>query len=120
MKKILVCDDDQDILDLVRMVLEDNFQVTAEIDSTRLMQRAATLKPDLILLDMWMPHLRGDQLTTVLKKQPDSSNIPVVIFSASKDGREEAFSAGADDFLAKPFDIDELINIAKQYTKQPA
>jgi CheY-like chemotaxis protein len=120
MKKILVCDDDQDILDLVTLVLEDTFQVTAEIDSTQLMQRAAVLKPDLILLDMWMPHLRGDQLTTALKKQPGSSSIPVVIFSASKDGREEAFSAGADAFLAKPFDIDELSNIAERYTKQSA
>jgi len=116
----MVCDDDQDILDLVTIVLEGSFQVAAEIDSTKLMQKAATIMPDFILLDMWMPHLRGDQLTVELKKQPTTSDIPVVIFSASKDGREQALSAGADDFLAKPFDIDELLSLAKHYTKPTA
>ncbi len=110
-KKTLVCDDDQDILDLVALVLEDDYEVIAEIDSTRLMRKAETVLPDIILVDMWMPKITGDKLTSFIKKQDHLKHIPVIIFSASKDGKEKAIAAGADSFLAKPFDIDELINI---------
>jgi CheY-like chemotaxis protein len=114
-KKILVCDDDQDILDLVAMVLEDDYEVTTEIDSTRLMRKAETILPDVILLDMWMPKITGDKLTSYIKKQDHIKHTPVIIFSASKDGKEKAIDAGANAFIAKPFDIDQLINIIGSY-----
>ncbi|QXV63641.1 response regulator [Mucilaginibacter sp. 21P] len=107
-KKILVCDDDQDILDLVDLVLSDDYQVKTEIDSTRLMRNADAFRPDLILLDMWMPKITGDQLTRYIKNQPVTKEIPVIIFSASKDGESKAMDAGANAFIAKPFDLDEL------------
>ncbi|UEG51930.1 response regulator [Mucilaginibacter daejeonensis] len=114
-KRILICDDDQDILDLTSLILEDDYEVATEVDSTRLIRQAEAFKPDLILLDMWMPKITGDQLVRFLKKLPNLQHIPVVIFSASSDGNQKAMEAGANGFLAKPFDIDELIRIVSEY-----
>ncbi len=111
----MICDDDQDILDLTSLILEDDYEVATEVDSTRLIRQAEAFKPDLILLDMWMPKITGDQLVRFLKRLPNLQHIPVVIFSASSDGKQKAMEAGANGFLAKPFDIDELIRIVSEY-----
>ncbi|WP_158828498.1 response regulator [Mucilaginibacter lacusdianchii] len=119
-KKILVCDDDEDILDLVSIVLEDHYEVIVEADSSKLIGKAEALQPDVVLLDMWMPKISGDQLTGYFKKLPKLANVPVIIFSASKDGKEKALAAGANDFIAKPFDIDELVKVVDQHCKAAA
>jgi DNA-binding response OmpR family regulator len=118
-KKILVCDDDQGILDLLELLLEDNgYVVIRELNSLNVDQLIQTENPDLVLLDLWMPVLSGDQVLQNIRHNPKSINLPVMIISASRDGKDIARKAGADDYLPKPFDIDLLLNKVEHLLKQ--
>jgi DNA-binding response OmpR family regulator len=110
-KKILICDDDEGILDMLAFVLEDSgFDVIPEKNSMNVYSLIEKEQPDLLLLDLWMPVLSGDQVLRVLKSNPQTRGLPVIVVSASTEGQKIARDAGASDFLAKPFDIDQLVN----------
>lgn len=109
-KKIMICDDDEGILDVVEMMLEiEGYTVFKESNSTNLMNELRQTSPDLLLMDLWMPVLSGDQILKVIRTNKEFENLPVIILSASVDGHQIANSAGADDFIAKPFNMDEMI-----------
>ncbi|RYY30585.1 MAG: response regulator transcription factor [Sphingobacteriaceae bacterium] len=110
-KKILICDDDQGILDMMELILEDaGFETISEINSLNVYKLIEAEQPDLLLLDLWMPVLSGDQILRLLKHNTKTTDIPVIVISASIEGKSIAEEAGANDFLAKPFDINELIS----------
>ena len=110
-KKILVCDDDEGILDMVSFVLEDSgYEVIPEKNSMNVYNLIERENPDLLLLDLWMPVLSGDQVLKVLKSSPITKGLPVIVISASTEGQRIAEEAGASSFLAKPFDIDQLVD----------
>ena len=112
-KTVLICDDDEGILDLVSIILEGSgFQTVCVQNSLEVFKQISKENPDLIFLDLWMPQLSGDQVLKAIREDSETSEIPVIVMSASRDGAQIARQAGADDFLAKPFDIDELINKA--------
>lgn len=117
-KKILVADDDEGIVESMTILLEDEgFEVYNRmkgIDIDDLIQES----PDLIFLDIWMSGIDGRDVCLMIKNHKDTKNIPVVMFSANKDTREIAGQCGADDYLSKPFEIADLIRIAKKYTHQ--
>lgn len=109
-KKIMVCDDDQGILDVLQMLLEsEGFDVITEINSTNLIKEMKINLPDLLLLDLWMPVLSGDQVLKALRTTEEFEHLPVIVLSASVDGSSIANGAGATDFVPKPFDMDDLI-----------
>ena len=108
-KKILVCDDDLGILEMLELILEDDYQVIIEPNSVNALKNIASQRPDLVLLDIWMPVISGDQILRELKADPVTSAIPVLMYSASTEGKAIAAASGADSFLAKPFDINELL-----------
>lgn len=109
-KKILICDDDEGILDMLVLILEDaGYDTVSEINSLNVYNLIQIQQPDLLLLDLWMPVLSGDQVLKMLKLNPQTSNLPVIIISASIEGKNIAAQAGASDFIAKPFDLDALI-----------
>ncbi|MCX8523872.1 MULTISPECIES: response regulator transcription factor [Chryseobacterium] len=113
-KKIMVCDDDQGILDVIQMLLEtEDFTVFTEINSPDLIDNIKENSPDLLLLDLWMPLLSGDQVLKTIRQMDDIKNIPVIVLSASVDGSDIASDAGADAFVAKPFDLDDLVSKIK-------
>lgn len=106
--KILVCDDDHAILEVTSMLLEfEGFQVVTQIDSHKLIDQALIEKPDVMLIDIWMP-LPGNIIMEGIKQMPDLAHIPVILFSAEIDGRNIAKKSGADRFIEKPFEIDSL------------
>ena len=110
-KKILICDDDEGILDMLELILsETGHQIIAENNSLNVEQILEKEFPDLILLDLWMPVMSGDQVLKLVRHNPKTQHLPVIVISASRDGREIATNAGATDFLAKPFDMDELLS----------
>ncbi|MCJ8209253.1 response regulator [Mucilaginibacter sp. RS28] len=115
-KKVLVCDDDTGILEMLELALEsDETVIITESNSLNVIPLIEKEKPDLILLDLWMPVLSGDQILRAIRQQTDTQSLPVIIISASLDGAKIARENGANDFLAKPFDIDELFNrVCKQ------
>ena len=110
-KKVLICDDDEGILDMLSFILEDaGFNTISEINSLNVNRIIEKEHPDLLLLDLWMPVLSGDQILKMLKNNPDTNKLPVIIISASIEGKKIAAEAGANDFIAKPFDIAQLID----------
>ena len=111
-KTILICDDDESILEVLTLVLRSQgFAVVAEMNSLNIFNLIADGQPDLVLVDLWMPALNGGEVIRYLKNNPATKNLPVILISASLDAKEIALQAGADAFIAKPFQLDELLNV---------
>ena len=105
----MIADDDPGIVDAVEMLLEfEGYTVTTTVDGLTVLDMKEEL-PDLLLLDIWMSGEDGRDICRKLKSKNITKNIPVIMISASRDIRDSAMAAGADDFLAKPFEMDELI-----------
>jgi len=108
--KVMVCDDHQSILDVVQLMLESSgFEVITELDSTQLISGIKKNNPDVLLLDLWMPVLSGEQILALIRNDEEIKNLPVIVLSASANGDDIAHDAGANSFVAKPFDMDDLI-----------
>ncbi|HEX7366174.1 MAG TPA: response regulator [Pelobium sp.] len=113
-KKILICDDDEGILDVLGLILEDSgHTIISEINSLNVKTVLETQHPDLVILDLWMPVLSGDQILKMIRNHPQYHDLPVVIISASRDGEQIATALKADAFIAKPFDYDELLEVVE-------
>ncbi|MFD2584213.1 PleD family two-component system response regulator [Pedobacter vanadiisoli] len=109
-KKILVCDDDEGILEMLELLLEeDGYQVVLEPNSVNALRTIERESPDLILLDIWMPMISGDQILKSLRDNHKASSTPVLMYSASTDGKNIAESCGADSYISKPFDLTVLL-----------
>ncbi len=108
MKKILVVDDDPDILQIVKYVLTAHgFDVQTYSTGSNVSEVVITFDPDLILLDILLPGTLGTQVCIELK---EIYNIPIILFSAHSDERKSFEKWHADDFIQKPFDINHLVN----------
>jgi len=117
-KKILIFEDDISILEIVTIILEDSgYGVETSQTSHDIIEKVAAIKPDLILMDNWIPNIGGKEATKLLKRDPNFNQIPVIYITANSDIAELAKNAGADDFLAKPFDLVDLEKIVSKYLK---
>ncbi len=115
-KKIMIADDDPGIVDAIEMLLEfEGYHVTSTVDGSTVLDMKQEL-PDLLLLDIWMSGEDGRDICKKLKQTESTKNIPVIMVSASKDVKESAMAAGADDFLAKPFEMNDLLNKIRSLT----
>jgi len=109
--KILIVDDEEDILDLVDLSLTaDGFDVITARSGPEALEKVREEMPDLILLDISMPDMDGYEVMRRLKGDRRTSSIPIIMLTAASDKRDKvrSFSAGADDYVVKPFDADEL------------
>ena len=109
--RVLVVDDDSDIRELVQFKLEQmGYTVSAEKDGEGGLAAAIEDKPDLILLDVMMPKLTGIEVCQRLRDEPSTAGIPVILITAKAQevDVERGFSAGADDYIVKPFSPREL------------
>jgi DNA-binding response OmpR family regulator len=119
MPKILIVDDDVSITELMKALVKmDGHQPTTVNDSTKAIEVANSVNPDLITLDLMMPGLTGFELCDLLHNDPKFANVPIVIVSARDDreSKEKAIEMGAKDYITKPFGVDELINKIKTLT----
>jgi two-component system alkaline phosphatase synthesis response regulator PhoP len=111
-KKVFIFDDNKTILELCTLVLEGaGYETKTSTTSNNIIEQVASYKPDAIMMDNWLPDIGGIEATRTLKSHPDFNKIPVIYFSANNDIKVLADAAGADTFLAKPFDIDQLENL---------
>jgi DNA-binding response OmpR family regulator len=114
-KRVLVVDDDEDIADMMEMILENQgYSVNKIIRAEEVLGIKEDL-PDLILLDIWMSGIDGRDICRHLKNQPLTKHIPIILISANRDVQEIATTAGANDFICKPFDMDELLEKVEKY-----
>lgn len=115
-KRILVCDDDKGILEVMEIMLQTKgWEVKALSDGKGIIKKIQEFKPDLIFLDIWMPGINGKEIVLLLKKDSTTKNIPIIIVSALSDTEAIAKKAGANGHLGKPFEMNELFSIVEQY-----
>ena len=115
MKTILVAEDEESNFELVRIVLQKRYHLVRARNGIQAVTKSEDEKPDLILMDIRMPEMDGLDATRIIKEV--NSNIHIIALSAYafEENIREAKAAGCDDFLAKPFRVEDLIEIIKKY-----
>lgn len=109
-KKILVVDDDEDILEPLALLLEGHgYTVETIVKGEQTERKVASFKPDLVLLDILMSGSDGRAICKQLKAVKATKKIPVILMSAHPGASKDSIDAGADAFIAKPFETDELL-----------
>ncbi len=114
-KRIVIVEDDPDILQLLQLVFEDDGFETV-LNSTGLHpDDIAALRPDVVLLDIRISGAPypGDELCRMLKASQDTSSLPVILLSAERNLPALAICAGADAYIDKPFDLERLLTTAR-------
>ena len=117
-KKILVVDDDPDILDALQFMLEDagySVKTTEKGEYAENLHDSTGGLPDVILLDVLLSGKDGRLICQKLKSQEETRHIPIIMMSAHNNARQSVASVGADDFIAKPFEADELLEKIAKY-----
>ena len=114
-KKVLVADDDPAIVDCLQIMLEDANYDVAITSNGQTIALAKSFHPNVILLDIWMSGQDGRDICKYLKKQADTKTIPILMISATRDLEQSAKNAGAEDFITKPFQMDQLLAKVAQY-----
>ncbi len=114
-KTILIADDDEGILDATSAILEfEGYHVQSTLDGASVLRWKGAL-PDLLLLDIWMSGTDGTDVCRQLKNSEETKHLPVIMISASRDIEQYARDAGADDFLAKPYEMKDLLEKVKRW-----
>jgi len=110
LKTLLIIDDNADIINYIKSNLERTFHIIQAENGLQGLQIAQKNQPDLIISDVMMPEVDGYQLTKLLKSDPETAHIPLILLTAksSKQDMIEGLQIGADDYITKPFDSDEL------------
>jgi adenylate cyclase len=109
MTKILIVDDDEKVTTLLGRYLSSlGYQITAINQSSKAMSLADQLRPDLFILDIMMPPPDGFTLTSMLRDDVKFARTPILIITALDNSNSRATTLGANGYLAKPFNLDEL------------
>ncbi|MDX9702895.1 MAG: response regulator [Candidatus Auribacterota bacterium] len=117
-KKILVVDDEVDIVNLIKDYLEiNNYSVITATDGDTALKLAFAEKPDLITLDIMMGNKDGYETCLLLRENEGTNHIPIIIITgrSTKQAEQAAASFGADMYLSKPFELQELSNLIKRF-----
>lgn len=119
LKKVLAVDDDPYILDaLVELLKYSGYDVNTTPKGDEVFQKIDEYSPDIILLDIMLSGLDGREICKQIKADKKTSNIPVIMISATPNLTQSVIDSGANDFVAKPFDIFLLLDkIEKQIAK---
>jgi CheY-like chemotaxis protein len=114
-KKILVVDDDPDILEVLQLILEEEGYLTRTATQAQSLDRLLNFQPDLILLDVLLSGSDGRVISKRLKSQETTRHIPIVLMSAHVSAKTTLAQSQADDFIAKPFEVNALLSTVHKY-----
>jgi CheY-like chemotaxis protein len=110
MPKVLVVDDDPDLAAICSLILEtEGYETTVATNGVEAYDRLTSTPVDAILLDVMMPSMDGLTVCRMVKDDPQTEQVPVIVMSASEKLREQARGARADAVIPKPFNIDDLV-----------
>ncbi|MBA2394081.1 MAG: response regulator transcription factor [Ktedonobacteraceae bacterium] len=110
--KVLVIDDEENIIEFLRLGLRyENFQVESASDGEQGVTAAQRINPDLVILDVMMPGIDGLEVCRRLRDNPTTRDVPILMLTAKDEVKDRiiGLKTGADDYLTKPFDFDELL-----------
>jgi CheY-like chemotaxis protein len=107
-KTILICDDEPALRELVRASLSDGYRFAEASDGLLAIELAREVEPDVVILDLMLPRLGGLEVLAQLQDDERLRDVPVLVITAWNETREDVMAAGAADFVAKPFDPEEL------------
>ncbi len=109
-RRILVVEDNDNLRHYLLRTLSENYRVEGTTNGKEALARLPEFKPDLVLSDIMMPHMRGDELCAALKNNIETSHIPVILLTALNDDQSimDGLQTGADTYLVKPFNISLL------------
>ncbi len=116
-RRVLVVDDDEVIRRLIAVNLQlEGFDVSMAVDGQDCLDKVVEIAPDVITLDVMMPRLDGWETAVQLRRSPDTAHIKVVLISAraQEDDKARGSRVGADAYLTKPFDPNEMIRIVRE------
>jgi two-component system alkaline phosphatase synthesis response regulator PhoP len=121
--KILVVDDEIYIVHILDFSLGmEGYEVVTALDGEQALHKVKSDKPDLVVLDIMMPKLDGYETCKILKADPDTKNIPVILLSAKGRNVDQkmGFQVGADDYITKPFSPRKLVERINMILGQPS
>jgi DNA-binding response OmpR family regulator len=107
-KTILICDDEPALRELIRASMDDGYEFAEASDGIIAMELAREVNPDIVILDLMLPRLSGLEVLARMNEDERLKDVPVLVITAWNETREDVLSAGADDFVAKPFDPEDL------------
>ncbi|SFI28121.1 response regulator [Halpernia frigidisoli] len=111
---ILIIDDNRDICDLIlNILLSEDLEATTCSNPLEAADIISRVKPKLIITDMLMSGVDGRTLCQKIRADNATKDIKIIMMSAHPDAKKESENVGVDDFLAKPFEIDDLVNKVK-------
>lgn len=118
MKKILIVDDEQDIVESLKFVLEaSNYTCYCAYNGEDGLKLAKEIMPDLIILDVMMPKINGYKISRLLKYDSKYKNIPILMVTARSQEEDKLIGeeTGVDEYITKPFDLDEVVKKVDEY-----
>lgn len=115
-KKILIVEDEKNIADAEAMILQKDYSTKIVSDGASAVKEAEAFHPDVILLDIMLPHVSGFELCREFRKHHSLKNAKIVMVTAKTQEQDEAkgLDLGADDYIMKPFEADELRHVVSQ------
>jgi len=119
-KTIMIVDDEKEIRDLVEVVLKSDFKVVKANNGKDCLKKLGTLKPDLVILDFFMPDMSGRQVLEEIRKDPKTKSLKVAFMTVanfSNAGINEIERMNALDYIKKPFKPEDLMKRVKALTK---
>ncbi|SHK71108.1 response regulator [Epilithonimonas mollis] len=115
-KTILIFDDDLALLDFAQFLFEEQYYSVEVCSSTQnVIQKVEEIRPDIIFMDNWIPTIGGIQATRLLKSHLQFKTIPVIYMTTNKDIENLARQALADDYISKPFSIEQLESLTSKH-----
>jgi len=119
MAMILIVEDDPHVARLIGLVLQRGGHTSEVVgDGDAAVERARELRPSMIFADLGIKGLSGEALCMTLKRDEATRKIPYVIVSGDRDLAEKARGCGADDYMGKPFEFDDLLELVNKYASQ--
>jgi CheY-like chemotaxis protein len=117
---ILVCDDEDSLRELIRAVLGDGYAYLEARDGDEALEILAREEPEVVILDLMLPRTSGTEVLAAVRADPRLAGLHVVVVSAWSHMEREALAAGADRFVAKPFEPDDLVAVVDELLRARA
>jgi DNA-binding response OmpR family regulator len=117
--RVMVVDDDINVITMMTIALRDNFEVVKAMDGLQAVEKIIRYQPDIALVDIMMPKMSGYQLCESIRRNATFRDMPIIVVSAKSSRRDQeyAFRCGASSFLAKPFEPGRLVKLLESLVK---